>query len=184
MPDSPSCSAVMSLSSCSRGEAFGLDPVLDVGAVEAGDEVLRVLHPQTLGELTVGGFGGRRRQRDPRDVREGVRQHRQTHVVGAEVVAPLGDAVRLVDRDERELGALQQVDGAREHQTLRRHVEQVDLAGQQLLLDGLRLVGSSVEFRKAARIPTASSAATWSDMSAISGETTMPVPFRSSAGIW
>jgi hypothetical protein len=42
----------------------------------------------------------------------------------------------------------------------------------------------SVELRKAARTPSCSSASTWSCISAISGETTMPVPSRNSAGIW
>ncbi len=43
---------------------------------------------------------------------------------------------------------------------------------------------SSVELRNAARTPAWVSAATWSCMSAISGETTMPVPARAMAGIW
>ena len=140
MPDSPSCSAVISFSSCSRGEALGSIRYWMLGRSKLETKCFGVLHPQTLGELTVGGLGGRRGQRDPRDAREGVGQHRQPHVVGAEVVAPLGDAVRLVDRDEGEPGTLQQVDGAGEHKTLRRHIKQIDLAGQQLLLDGLGLV--------------------------------------------
>ena len=42
----------------------------------------------------------------------------------------------------------------------------------------------SVEFSAAARTPSSSSAATWSAISAISGETTIPTPGRTSAGIW
>jgi len=44
--------------------------------------------------------------------------------------------------------------------------------------------GVSVELRKAARTPAWRNAATWSCMSAISGETTMPVPARAMEGIW
>jgi hypothetical protein len=43
---------------------------------------------------------------------------------------------------------------------------------------------SSVELRNVARTPSCFSAATWSCMSAISGETTSAVPSRSSAGSW
>ena len=42
----------------------------------------------------------------------------------------------------------------------------------------------SVLLRKAARTPSSDSAATWSCISAISGEITTPTPGRSSAGIW
>jgi len=41
-----------------------------------------------------------------------------------------------------------------------------------------------VEFRKAARTPSSRSASTWSCISAISGDTTTPVPSRSSDGTW
>jgi hypothetical protein len=43
---------------------------------------------------------------------------------------------------------------------------------------------SSDELRKAAFTPSWRSAATWSCISAISGETTTAVPSRSSAGNW
>ena len=42
----------------------------------------------------------------------------------------------------------------------------------------------SVELRNAARTPSWVRAATWSCIRAMSGETTMPVPGRSSAGSW
>ena len=45
-------------------------------------------------------------------------------------------------------------------------------------------VQSSVELRNSARTPASCKAATWSCISAISGEITMPVPGRSSDGIW
>ena len=44
---------------------------------------------QPLGDLGVRGAGRRRGQRDPRDVRPALVQHRQGQVVGPEVVAPL-----------------------------------------------------------------------------------------------
>ena len=42
----------------------------------------------------------------------------------------------------------------------------------------------SEELMNSAAIPSARSASTWSYISAISGETTTPVPGRTSAGIW
>jgi hypothetical protein len=41
-----------------------------------------------------------------------------------------------------------------------------------------------LEFRKSAAAPTSFSALTWSCIRAISGDTTMATPGRSSAGIW
>ena len=52
------------------------------------------------------GGGGERQDALGADVARGLGQ---LQVVGAEVVAPLGDAVRLVDREERDRRALEQV---------------------------------------------------------------------------
>ena len=93
--------------------------------------------------------------------------------------------MRLVDREQRDRGRAEQLEAARRQQALGRDIEEVELAGLQLPLDRAGLAGaSSVELRNAARTPACRSAATWSCISAISGETTMPVPSRSSAGIW
>ncbi len=40
------------------------------------------------------------------------------------------------------------------------------------------------ELRNSARTPASRSAATWSCISAMSGDTTTPTPSRTSAGIW
>ena len=130
---------------------LGLDPVLDVGAVEVGDEVPRVLHAQPLGDLLVGGPRGGRGECDAGNVREGVRKHGQPHVVGAEVMPPLGDAVRLVDREQGDRCALQQLNGARQGEPFGGHVEQVNVPGEKLPLHLLRLVGlqGGVEVRGA-----------------------------------
>ena len=47
-------------------------------------------------------------QGEARNLGESVQQRAQQAVVGAEVVAPFGDAVRLVDREQANLGAAQQ----------------------------------------------------------------------------
>ncbi len=116
------------------------DPVLDVGAVEAGHEVPRRRHVQPLGDLAVGGVGGRRRERQARHVRPALAEQRQGEVVGPEVVAPLGDAVRLVDGEEGDLAAGEQVEGAVQAQPLGRQVQQVQLAREELGLHHAPLV--------------------------------------------
>ena len=67
---------------------------------------------------------------------------------------------------------------------LGREVQQVELAGQQAALGLAALLQPWVELRNAARTPSADSASTWSCIRAMSGETTTPVPGRTSAGTW
>ncbi len=122
------------------GVGFRDDPVLDVGPVEARLEVARMRHGQALGDLLVRRVCGRGRQRDARDVRPALAEQRESQVVGAEVVTPLGHAVRLVDREDGDLRPRQQVQRAVQAQPLRGQVEQVQLARQQLGLDHAALV--------------------------------------------
>ena len=112
------------------------DAVLDVGPVEAGDEVLGPLQRQALGQLPVGRGGGGGGQGDARDPGEALGQHGQPEVVLPEVVAPLGDAVRLVDREQGQARPAQQVQGALLHEPLGGEVEQVVVPGQQSALHG------------------------------------------------
>ena len=111
------------------------DAVADVGAVEAGNEVARVVQRQALGDLAarVGGGGGG--ERDARHVGPALVQHRQAQVFGTEVVTPLGHAVGLVDGEQRDAAAFQQLQAAVGQQAFGRHVQQVQLAGQEGLLD-------------------------------------------------
>ena len=62
-------------------------------------------------------------------------QHAEFEVVGAEVVAPLRHAMRLVDREQCNAHALQDTEHAFLLQPLRRDVQQVELAANQLVLD-------------------------------------------------
>lgn len=116
------------------------DPVLDVGPVEAGHEVPGVRHAQPLGDLPVRGVRGGRGEGDAGHVRPPLPQHGQGEVVGPEVVAPLGDAVRLVDGEDGDLAAREEVQAAVQAQPLRGQVEQVELAGEELRLDRPPLV--------------------------------------------
>ena len=117
------------------GIDLGHDAVLDVRAVEAGDEMLGAVEPQPLGELLVRRAGGGRRERHAGDPREPLAQIAQREIVGTEVVAPLRHAMRLVDRDDTECAALQQRRRLRRRQPLGCDVDEVELTGDVRALD-------------------------------------------------
>ena len=75
--------------------------------------------------MGVGGSG----QRQPGNLGELVEQRAQQAVIGAEVVAPFGHAVRLVDREQGERGLAQQFAEMRLAGPLGRDIEQVELTG-------------------------------------------------------
>jgi hypothetical protein len=116
------------------------DHVADIGAVEAGDELAGLLERQPLADLAarlrIGGGG----ERDPRHRREALVQHRQAEVLGAEIVAPLRDAVRLVDREQRDPAVRQQLQAALGQQPLGGDVEQVEFAREHRPLDATHVV--------------------------------------------
>jgi hypothetical protein len=117
------------------------DPVLDVGPVEARHEVPAAARFSRVAisawvasvAVAVSAIAARR----PALVQLGERQ-----VVGPEVVAPLGHAVRLVDGEQRDPAALQQRRGRRAAQPFRGQVQQVDLAGDVGRLHRAALVGA------------------------------------------
>ena len=65
----------------------------------------------------------------------------QLQVVGPEVVAPFRDAVRLVDREERDASARELREEALVVEALRRHVEELQRAVAESLADLTLLVG-------------------------------------------
>ena len=80
---------------------------------------------------------------------------RELEVVGPEVVAPLRDAMRLVDREQGDPCTRPAGRGSRRQQPLRRHVEQVELALAHRALDARPAARkSSDELSAAARTPS------------------------------
>ena len=77
----------------------------------------------------------RRRQRDARHVRKTLRENLELAVFGPEVVTPLRDAVRLVDREKRNVAAFEKPERALLHEALGRDVEKVEAARRELPLD-------------------------------------------------
>ena len=140
MPASPGCSVRSRSSSCLRGSFFGTIRYWMFGRSKLATKCRA---PPRFSRVAISarrGLGGGRGQRDPRHVGPALVQHRQRQVVGPEVVAPLGHAVRLVDGEQRDLAAVQQPHRRLGPQPLRRQVEQVELAGQERRLDPPPLV--------------------------------------------
>ena len=67
-------------------------------------------------------------QSQARDVRKGIHQRPQQAVIRAEVVAPFGDAMRLVDGEEADRRLRQQLAEMRLARAFGRDVEQVEVA--------------------------------------------------------
>ncbi len=116
------------------------DLVADVGTIEAGDETRRTIQAQSGRDLVAGEVVGGGGQRDPRHVGKLLGQRRQSDIFRPEVMAPLRDAVRLVDREQGELRPFQQRQTARRQQPFRGDVEQVEVACDEALFDRLRFV--------------------------------------------
>lgn len=122
------------------GLFFGTMRYWMLGRSKPHDEVPGLLQTEPRGDLLVGGLGGGGGQRDPRHLGPALVEHGQREVVGPEVVAPLGDTVRLVDGEERHLAPVEEPLGALGAEALGSQIEQVELVGEEGLLDGLPLV--------------------------------------------
>ncbi len=111
------------------------DRISDVRAIETRDEHARVAQREPLDDLLarerIGGGG----ERDARRVGKAFVQRGELQVLRAEVVAPLRDAVRLVDRDQRDMHSIEQFQEAGRDGALGRDVEQVEFARAQRRLD-------------------------------------------------
>ena len=84
------------------------DAIADIGPVEAGDELAGVTQVQTFNDFQPGAGVGRGRQGDARNTGKARVQQAQLQVVGAEIVAPLGYAMGLVDGKQADCRLFQQ----------------------------------------------------------------------------
>ena len=105
-------------------------------------------------------------------------------VVGAEVVAPLADAVGLVDRQQRRLDPRHHLDEPGAAEPLGGDVDQVVLARLDLVDPGALLGRVERAVDQRGPDPALRRASTWSFIRAISGLTTSVSPGSSSAGSW
>ena len=185
MPASPAWRSAMKSCSCDRRVLLLDDPVADVGrsklAMKRGAPSRRSRSTISLrvssSAVAVSAIRG--------TSRKALGEHRQPDVLRAEIVPPLRDAMRLVDREQRDARRARAGRGsAASAAAPARH--RADRARPRAGAARPRTLprSDSVEFSTAALTPASRSAATWSRISAISGETTMPQPSRSSAGNW
>ena len=86
----------------------------EVGPIEAGGDTHRVAQPQARDDVGGDLRRGRSGRGDERLRAQPARRVGETEVVGAEVVAPLRDAVRLVDDEQPDLGRAQRLGEPRE----------------------------------------------------------------------
>jgi len=109
------------------------DMIADVGPVETGDD------QPVLGNAELGqNVGARppvrgRGQRQSRHLRMIVEEAFELAVVGTEVVPPFADAMRLVDRDQRQLHLDGQAPEAIEGRPFRCDIEEIQLAVPEAL---------------------------------------------------
>ena len=116
------------------------DMVADVGPVEARDDQPVRGNSELDEDVGAGARVRCRGQRESGHVRERVEQRKEQPVVRPEVVPPFADAMRLVDRDQRQRHLLDQRAKAFAGRPLGRDVEQLQLAALQPL-DGRGAVG-------------------------------------------
>jgi hypothetical protein len=118
---------------------LGRDAIGEVRAIEARDVATRVVQMKLLNDVRAHALGGRGGQRHERHARKIFAQRRELPILRTEVVAPLADAMRLINRKRRDVPILQVFEKARHQQPLRRDVEQAELAIVQSAQPGPRL---------------------------------------------
>ena len=111
------------------------DAIEQVRPVVTGGEQRRSFEMQTLDDVATGRLVGGRGQRDQRRLRKAVFQDAERLVVAAEIVAPLRDAMRLVDREQRDLHAAEQVQRMWQREALGGDIQQVKRAIAERPLD-------------------------------------------------
>ena len=116
-----------------------VDGVADIGPVEPGDNQPRIGNTQLRQDVGAGVRVRRGGEREARGIAEGIEQRAQQAVVRAEIMPPFGNAMRLVDGEQRDSHLPQQIEKRRLRGAFGRDVEQVEIACQQPL-DGLGAV--------------------------------------------
>ena len=154
-------------------------------AAEAVDETRGLIERQLHGDIVLHDGRGGCGERDDRRGAQGRQILAEHAVIGAEIVAPLRNAMRFVDGDERRLALGEHFGKAGDAQTLRRDEEELQraveivdagLAGGGAVAAGVNALDGEVALLE--------SWPTWSSISAISGLITSVVPPRAMAGNW
>ena len=102
--------------------------IADVGAIEPGDDQPVAWNPELFQDVGAGvGIGGRG-QRETADIGKRIHQRFEQAVIGAEIMPPFADAMRLVDREQAELRVREQLAEMARGGALGGDVEQVERA--------------------------------------------------------
>ena len=112
--------------------------IVQVGPVEAGDMQSRLAQGELIHDVLPHARGGGGREREHRHRRKVFAQPCETAVLGAKIMAPFRDAMRLINRESAQAhGGLQlgqePAEKLRQQQTLRGQIQQLVVAAQQSL---------------------------------------------------
>ncbi len=109
---------------------FGRHRQPQIGPIEAMHEHGRLAAEKPCQNIGARGGVGGGGEGDRLHAAE-LRLHRaKPGIFGPEVMAPLRDAMRLVDRQQRDLGALEKSERVRFHQPLRRDIDETQFAAR------------------------------------------------------
>ena len=115
-----------------RGALLGLEGQAEVGPVEASHEDARRVGEQLVDDVVAGRrIGGRGEGQRLQPAADLARHVAQAEILGAKIVAPLRDAMGLVDRHHRDVALGQHLDRVGPRQPLGRDIEQPKLAPAQ-----------------------------------------------------
>ena len=115
-----------------RGALLGLEGQPEIGPVEASHEDARRHGEQLVDDVVAGRrIGGRGEGESLQPAADLPRHVAQAEIFGAKIVAPLRDAVGLVDRHHRDVALGQHLDRVGPRQPFGRDIEQPELAPAQ-----------------------------------------------------
>ena len=124
-----------------------------IGPVEAMHEHGRRTAKQPLHNIRARGRVGRGGEGHRLHAAERGLHFAELGVFGAEIVAPLRDAMRLVDGQHRDFGALEQIERFGLHEPFRRDVDEAQFAARNALRIVRFSAGSLRELSAAAAMP-------------------------------
>ena len=129
---------------------FRLRPyfVVEVGTVEAGLENGGIHHVEVLLDILLHFRRSCRCERDNRCLADTLNHRPDLAVLGAEIVSPLRDTMRLINGVEGNLHSFQKIDVLRFLQALGRKIEQFRFARHDIIPDGVNLSAAQTRVDK------------------------------------
>jgi hypothetical protein len=156
-----------------------------VRPVESFNADHRVAHGQSVHDVAADARGRGRGDGDEGRARKEKALGAQPAVGGPEVVAPLGNAVRLVHDDESDAHASDAAEEVGRVEAFWRYVDEAQLAALQRGHPVLHLALAQRAVEVGRRDPRETSPSIWSFISEMRGDTTSVTPLgTTSAGIW